>query len=396
MNYVSNNLKKLSSILMIGLTTVSAIGQETENLVPNGSFEATDGKVKKLGGIGSATGWTSPTGARADLFTPSKVPEINAPENFYGKENAKEGSNYAGIVGFSYGNKVPRTYVMTKLVAPLKKGMRYCVKFNVSLAEASKYASNNIGANFSKKPFATEEKTIIKDVAHILHVENDMKKIDQTFAWEQVCGTFTAEGGEKYITIGNFYADDKTKSESNKKSKDIKVDQIIAAYYYLDEVSVTLLEDGQFCDCIIAEEKNEYSTTIYQKAINLNDKMTVNQMIEAHQTFFAFGKTTLTPVGKESLDFIAEKMKADPAIKLEIQGHSDLQEDKVGEEKPLYANMASKRVNAVIVYLTEKGIPEASLIPSVQGSDSPNEEITETDDDDLKMAKNRRVTFKVR
>jgi outer membrane protein OmpA-like peptidoglycan-associated protein len=49
-----------------------------------------------------------------------------------------------------------------------------------------------------------------------------------------------------------------------------------------------------------------------------------------------------------------------------------------------------------MVYLTEKGIEEARMIPSVQGSESPNEEIAETDDDDLKMAKNRRVTFKVR
>lgn len=396
MKYVSNNLKMFGSFMLIGLTTISAFGQQGENLLSNGSFEATDGKVKKLGGISSATGWASPTGARADLFTSSKVAEINTPDNFYGKESAKEGTNYAGIVAFSFGNKVPRSYVMSKLDAPLKKGMRYCVKFNVSLAEASKYASNNIGANFSKKPFATDTKTVIKDVAHILHAQNDNIKINQTFAWEQICGTFTAEGGEKYITIGNFYGDDVTKSESNKKSKEVKVDQIIAAYYYLDDISVTLLDDGQLCDCILAEERNEYSSTIYQKAINLNDKMTVNQMIEAQQTFFAFGKTTLTPVGQESLDLIAEKMKANPAIKLEVQGHSDVQEDKVGEEKPLYANMASKRVNAVILYLTEKGVPEASLIPSVQGSESPNGEIVETDEEDLKMAKNRRVTFKVR
>jgi outer membrane protein OmpA-like peptidoglycan-associated protein len=176
----------------------------------------------------------------------------------------------------------------------------------------------------------------------------------------------------------------------------MKKTQIIAAYYYIDEVSVMLLEEDQFCDCLIAEERNEYSATIYQKAINLNDKMTVNQMIEAQQLFFAFGKDNLTPVGKESLDLIVSKMKANPALKLEIQGHSDAQEDKVGEEKPAYAKMDSKRVNAVIVYLTENGITEARLIPSGQGSESPNEEAYESDDEDLKMAKNRRVTFKVR
>lgn len=395
MNYVSNNLKMIGAICMIGFSSLSTFAQEGENLVPNGSFEATDGKVKKLGGIESATGWTSPTGARADLFAPGKIAEINVPVNIYGKENAKDGTNYAGIVGFSYGNKVPRTYLMVKLDAPLKKGMKYCVKFNASLAEASKYASNNVGVNFSKKPFATDEKTIIKDVAHILHQNNDTKKLNQTYNWEQVCGTFEAEGGEKYLTIGNFSADDQTKSENNKKPKDMKIDQVIAAYYYIDNVSVVLINEGQKCDCLI-EETEQYSSTIYQKAIVLNDKMSSTQKIEAQQAYFAFGKTTLTTEGQNSLDLIAELMKAEPALKLEVMGHSDPEEDKVGLEKPQYADMASRRVNAVIVYLTEKGVEESRLIPSPQGNESPNEEISETDEPDLKMAKNRRVTFKVR
>lgn len=394
MNCVTNNLKKFSSIVLIGLSTVSSFAQEGENLVPNGSFEATDGKVKKLGGIESATGWTSPTGARADLFTPSKVPDINTPNNLYGKEEAKEGTNYAGIVGYSFGNKVPRSYLMVKLDAPLKKGMKYCVKFNVSLAEGSKYASNNIGANLSKKPFATEEKTIIKDVAHVLHPENDMKKFNQMFSWDQVCGTFTAEGGEKYLTIGNFYADDKTKQENNKKPKDVKVDQVIAAYYYIDNVSIVMLNDGEKCDCIVAEDNSEFSTTIYQKAVILNDKMTVNQKIDKQQVFFAFGKTSLTPSGKESLDFIAEQLKANPTMKIEVQGYSDPEEDKVGVEKPQYAEMSRKRVDAVIVYLTEKGIDASRIIGVDKGSENPNDEISDSDDEDLKMAKNRRVFFR--
>jgi outer membrane protein OmpA-like peptidoglycan-associated protein len=395
MSYVSNNLKKFSAFLFVGMTSLSAIAQQGENLVPNGSFEATDGKVKKLGSIESAMGWTSPTGARADLFTPGKVPEINTPDNVFGKEAAKEGSNYAGIVGFSYGNKVPRTYLMVKLDAPLKKGMKYCVKFNASLAESSKYASNNIGANFSKKPFATDEKTIIKDVAHVLHYDNENHKINQTYNWDQICGTYEAEGGEKYLTIGNFYPDDKTKSENNKKPKDMKIDQVIAAYYYIDDVSVLLINEGEKCDCLV-EEKDDYSTTIYQKAVVLNDKMTTTQKIEAQQTYYAFGKTTLTSEGKASLDLIAELMKADPAMKLEVMGHSDAEEDKVGIEKPQYADMALKRVNAVVLYLTEKGIEESRMIPSPQGSETPSDEIAATDEPDLKMAKNRRVTFRVR
>lgn len=387
-------MMRVSTIFVLGLSTFSAFAQE--NLVPNGSFEATEGKIKKIGAISSATGWSSPTAVQADLFIPGKVMEINVPDNMYGKEDAKEGSNYAGIVAFSVGNKVPRSYLMTKLSTPLKKGMRYCVKFSLSLADGSKYASNQIGVNFSKKQFGTEDKAIIKDVAHVLHANNDTKKINQMYNWDQVCGIYEATGGEKFITIGNFYPDANTSSETNRKNKDLKINQIVAAYYYIDDVSVELLGKNDKCDCQIEVDQDNYSTTVYQKAVNLNDKMTPAQKIEKQQLFFAFGKTTVTPTGKEALDFVIKTLKENPTMKLEILGHSDPEEDKVGKEKGQYAEMSTKRVDAIQAYFMEKGIPEARLIASPQGSELPNEEISTADEDDLKQAKNRRVTFKVR
>lgn len=394
MKYVSKKMMRVSTIFVLGLCASSAFAQE--NLVPNGSFEATEGKIKKVGAISSATGWTSPTAVQADLFVPGKVLEINVPDNMYGKEDAKEGSNYAGIVAFSVGNKVPRSYLMTKLSTPLKKGMRYCVKFSLSLADGSKYASNQIGVNFSKKQFGTEDKAIIKDVAHVLHANNDTKKINQMYNWDQVCGIYEATGGEKFITIGNFYPDANTSSETNRKNKDLKINQIVAAYYYIDDVSVELLGKNDKCDCQIEVDQDNYSTTVYQKAVNLNDKMTPAQKIEKQQLFFAFGKTTVTPTGKEALDFVIKTLKENPTMKLEILGHSDPEEDKVGKEKGQYAEMSTKRVDAIQAYFMEKGIPEARLIASPQGSELPNEEISTADEDDLKQAKNRRVTFKVR
>jgi len=395
MNYVSKNFKNVVSILFVGLLTTNSFAQG-ENLLSNGGFESTDGKVKKLGGIESATTWTSPTGVRADLFTPGKVIDISTPMNIYGKEEAKEGSNYAGIVAFSFGDKVPRSYIMAKLDSPLKKGMKYCVSFHVSLAEASKYASNNIGANLSKKPFATDSKTAIIDEAHVKHYNN--KVFNATYNWDKVCGIFEAEGGEKYITIGNFDHNDKTKYENNKKpnNKEMKLTQVISAYYYIDDISIQLIDNNEQCDCLITENENNYSSTIYQKAVVLNDKMTSAEKVEAQKVFFAFGKTTLTTEGEEALDLIAEEMKANTSMKLEVMGHSDAEEDKVGLEKEMYADMASKRVNAVMSYLMDKGIEEGRMIPSSQGSSEPSDEIEDSDDDDLKMAKNRRVTFKVR
>ncbi len=391
MKCVNIKTGKIAALFAAALVCGQVTAQSV-NLVPNGSFEATTGKVKKVGAIDEVTGWTSPTGAKADVFLPNKLPAINVPENMFGKEVAKEGSNYVGIVAYSYNDKVPRSYAMVKLDAPLKKGVRYCVTFNVSLAEASKYACNQLGANFSNKPFATETKTSIIDVAHVQHRDN--KIINATYNWEKICGVYEAKGGEKYLTIGNFIKNENVKTETNKKPKEMKVEQALSAYYFLDDVSVVMMDASAECSCAGDEPKNEYSTTVFQKSVIVNSKMTPAQVVNAQQTFFAFGKSNFSPEGKAMLDLIAAKLTENPAMKLEVIGHSDTMEDSVGIEKTQYSGMAEKRVDAVITYLKGKGIDPNRLISVVENSSQPNDEISESDDQDLQMAKNRRVTFR--
>lgn len=396
MNLNTNTMTKLIWTMSLGVLSLGAIAQEGENLIDNGSFESTDKSPKKLGSIENATGWVSPTGVRADLFTSSKIPDINVPENIYGKEHPKEGGNYAGIVGYSYGNKVPRSYVMTKINVPLKKDMRYCVKFNVSLAEASKYATNNIGAKLSKKPFGTDSKLPLIDDASLLHFNNDHKIMSARYDWTEVCGVVIAEGGEKYITIGNFSSDDDTKQERMKKDPNVKTTQIIAAYYYVDDVSIRLLNEDEKCDCQAEESAQEFSPVIYQKVFNLTEDMTPKDKIEIQEIFFAFGKDKLTTEGEGSLDLIATIMKENPSMKLQINGHNNAEEDSVGVENDYYADMDNKRIGTVMSYLMEKGIPEARIIFTRKGSEEPSKDTTPEDSEELILAKSRRVTFQVR
>lgn len=393
---MKSNTRSIATILaVIPMSLLSLTFGQGENLVENGSFESTTGKTKKLGGIETATGWVSPTGARADLFTPAaKLPEISTPTNIYGAEEPKDGKNYAGIVAYSYNDKMPRTYLMAKLTTPLKKGMSYCVQLNISLAELSKYSSNQIGAHLSNKAFGTEEKSSIIAETHILHPDN--RVFNAMFGWDRVCATFEAKGGEKYITIGNFSSNDKTRYEKAKKPENVKGTPIIASYYYVDDISVTMLETGQKCDCGGPEiDEEPVSNTIYQKSVVLNDKMTSAQKIEAQANYFGFGKDQLQPAGMASLDVIVAEMKANPTYRLEISGYSDETEIEKSAEKQAYADMDSKRIATVVKYLKEKGIPESRLIKAPKGSSGNNPDINASDDEDLKMAKTRRVTYKV-
>ena len=391
------SIKSISSILTfssIGLMSF-IVKAQNENLVQNGSFESLEGKLKSIGCIENAVGWTSPTGVRADVFTPSKTLDINVPENIYGKEEAKDGTNYAGIVAFSYGDAIPRSYLMTKLTTPLKKGAKYCVKFNLSLAETSKYASNQIGVNFAAKPFGTDAKTAIIDKTQVLDFKN--KIFSGLYNWEQVCATYIAEGGEKFLTIGNFTSNENTKNEKNKKDPKMKNAQVTAAYYYIDDVSVIMLVEDVVCDCEGGQsDDSNYSNTIYQKVINSNDKMSAKEKIELNTEYFGFGKSNLIPSSLVSLDLISILMIENPNLKLEIFGHSDEMEDKLSKEKPQFVEIANRRVNEVMKYLISKGVSESRLIGSTVGISEPNSEISEGDDDDLKLAKNRRVSFKVR
>jgi len=338
------NIASLLTFLSVGLAPFNSSSQ-VENLIDNGGFETIEGKLKSLGCIDLAVGWMSPTGVRADIYSPGKIPEINVPENMYGKEDAKEGINYAGI-------------------------------------------------DFSSKQFGTDSKTAIIDKTHVLDGKN--KIYGAMYNWEQMCGVYYAEGGEKFITIGNFTSNENTKSEKLKKDPTSKKAQIPAAYYYIDDVVVSVISEDAVCECEVASEDVAYSTTIYQKVVNINDKMPVKEQIEKQIAYFGFGKSKLTPDAIVSLDLIANLMKANPEIKLDIAGHSDEMEDKVGTEKSAYADMGNKRINEIIVYLKSKGIQESRFISSPAGSSEPNENIIEGDDDDLKLAKNRRVSFKVR
>lgn len=403
---MKSNVKTIATLIAIlPLSCLTVFGQkkdtkataskevELENLVENGGFEAVTGKPKKLGAIDLATGWSSPTGARADLYmSSSKVPEMSVPQNAYGKEDAKEGQNYVGINAYSYGDKIPRTYVMAKLKTPLKKGTKYCVSFYVSLAELSKYASNNIGMHISKKPFGTDAKTSIVEKTHIMHKDN--KVFNATYNWEKVCGTFEAEGGEKVITIGNFTNNDLTKNERMKAPKDFKGTQSIMAYYYIDEVVINQLEEGKKCDCGGSDDK-QISTTIYSRPPFLKEEMTDKEKIEAQMSFFAQGKTMLQPNVEESLKFIAETMKKNPNMKIEITGYYDEDEKELSKENPLFEDMDLKRVEVVERFLIDKGVSKDRIIKKINGMEGENSEIQVSDSDDLKKAKTRRVTYTV-
>ena len=385
-------MEKMKSIFrllpIIGLT-FGVIAQDAENLVPNGSFEQISGKLRRLGGIEAAEGWVSPTGVSADLYSESsKTPDIQVPQNFYGKEDAVDGSNYAGIVVYSYGDKMPRSYITTKLSSPLKKGMRYRVTFRASLAELSKYSSNKLAAHISKKPFETKEKVpALIDESHIMHPQEMI--FNAMYGWEMVCGEYIAEGGERYITIGNFTPNDQVKDEKNKKPREVKGNQVIAGYYYIDDIGLFLLGPDEMCDCGYSDDAENVVTTVYQRSVTITDKMTMADKISAQNVFYAKGKYDITLAGDETLNLIAKWMSENPEVTITVSGHNDMEE----AESEEYSDISMKRAEYIRSLLVNKDVDvnRIKIADAKNNTKAPFAE--EGDDDQLKNAKERRVSF---
>jgi outer membrane protein OmpA-like peptidoglycan-associated protein len=383
-------MKMKSVYVFLGLCLVasSAFGQDDDkNIVKNPGFESANTKsLKKTKKIELAEGWFSPTADYADLYSKDAgAPEIiGVPNNARGMEEAAEGSNYAGIVAYSYNDKFPRTYVMTKLEVPLRKGTKYCVQFKVSLSDLSKYASNNIGAHLSKKALENDEKVSLIVDTHVKHSKN--KVFNQQFNWETVCGVYEANGDEEWITIGNFATNKETKYEQMKKPATMKSGtQTADAYYFIDDVRVFQLDSIQECQC---EKENIVQETdiIYTKQVITNKELTFAEKLENGAVYFASKKIELTDGAKRDLIVLAEAMK-NSSETITVHGHCDAIEAKAAETDPSLKYIAQRRANVVKKFLEEQGVPADRL--EVVSHDA--NELDDQGDSDISHAKNRRV-----
>jgi outer membrane protein OmpA-like peptidoglycan-associated protein len=297
-----------------------------------------------------------------------------------------------------------RSYITIELMqgkesVTLKKGLTYCVEYSISLSESSKFACNNLGAYFSKAaPGNGEAGAIYMAGDHVMKSQFN-KVYNGFFGWEKVCNTYTAKGDEKFITIGNFDLNDKTQFQAVKKPKDADADPLTHAYYYIDNIIVRLVDSPSECACYNTKPpriEDSFSTLVFDKTPEINDKMTIDKQIAAQTVYFRAGKTSLTESARENLDFIIDQMGSNPAMIIEVTGHNDALEIKAGEENEDYADMDRKRVAAVIKYLVNNGISEERLVKSYKSDGVPSKEISEDDDQEVKDAKSRRVEFSVK
>jgi len=379
------NCKNLMLLLLPCLMMLSsAFGQG--NQVVNSSFDNLTGKVKKGGEITLTGDWYSPSLNPADIFTKeAKNEQYAVPNNLRGAADPMQGDGYAGIRIYGEKETHPRTYLETRFKKPLQAGKTYCVKFYVTLGELSKYAANNIGCHISSKAITAKDIETYKLVPQIRHSAN--KIYDDQFEWQEICQTFQATGGERYMTIGNFAPQTEVEKKAMRRPRGFTGQQQREAYYYIENIEVrNLVEmDKGACDC----EKDPGGKTlnvVYTRNVsdeaNLKDKTT----LETTKVYFDEGASDIQGKYESGLNTVIRLMITNPDATIELNGHTDNI-----EQLRVEGDLSVQRCLSVKEFLVAKGVA-ADRVKTVGHSDKMPVSTLQTSQD---RAQNRRVEFVV-
>ncbi|MBP5515341.1 MAG: OmpA family protein [Bacteroidales bacterium] len=397
-------MRKVWILLAVLLASLNATEAQTKsmlssNLVFNPSFEEYRECPRRIDALGTLTivdAWYQPTAGSADYYNVCGSRECSVPKNKLGIQEPHSGVGYCGI----YCSKTDyREYLQTQLKEPLKANEMYRISFYVSLSEYSSGSVATIGALFTQNRVNDTVRSVLmrKEVRNIgsgisqtvasyfePQVVNDYNHVlTDTKGWTLVSGTFVAQGGEQFLTIGNFFP----ASQSNVVDLDSLTYLLPGAYYYIDDVSLVCLgctEDAQpdTVDSVVTDAPGK---TINEFTIS-PDSLQVGSTFVLHNIFFDYDKSTLLQQSYNELQQLLALLKEYPEMRIEVRGHTD------GRGSVDYNNRLSEnRAKAVVDFLVSKGVDQRRLQYKGFGKSMP----IDSNATEAGRARNRRVEFRI-
>ena len=131
---------------------------------------------------------------------------------------------------------------------------------------------------------------------------------------------------------------------------------------------------------------NGAADNLVNKEIELK-KIAIGSKIALRNIFFDTGKSTLRPESNAELDRLVKLMKDVPGLKIEISGHTD----NTGSAT-LNESLSQARAEAVVTYLTSKGIQAGRMTAKGYGSSRP---VASNGNEDGRQ-QNRRTEFEIK
>ena len=213
------------------------------NLVLNQSFEQLIMCRSVSWMYGDVPPWVSPTDGSPDYYNTCQDPGQGVPQNVHGYQFPRTGNAYMGMGCYLFngpGSNL-REYLQGKLNDTLKSNKIYCVSFYVSLANLNPFATqdyNNLAITKIGAYFSLDSLYQLgwDTLPYTPQVESPSGiYLSDTLNWMEISGTFIAQGGERYITLGNFHSVTDTLRITNAFYVG---NQSLVSYYFLDDISV--------------------------------------------------------------------------------------------------------------------------------------------------------------
>ncbi len=344
-----------------------------QNLVKNPSFEDFVNCPNHLGSFDeNVTHWSTPTDGSTDYFNRCST-AMGTPKNFNGSQSANFGHGYAGL--YLYAPDDYREYLQAELSETLVKGKKYRVSFYVSLAERSDFAVKDFGVLFSKdkiqvpgKKELSKRKRYTSPIVNYNFMEIGYSNFySDTKDWILVNTQFTAKGTEKFMTVGNFKTNARTRMFKTKRNARQ------GAYYYVDMFRVVTVDEGAM----------SASDTAVDKAEDLNN-YTLNEIHVFENLLFDFDKFQLLDDGKREMKALFQYINTDESLQITINGHTDT----IGSER-YNLLLSRKRAQAVARYLQGLGLPRDRVTWTGLGDEKP----IASNKTEAGRKQNRRVEF---
>ena len=226
------------------------------NLVPNGDLEIYSNATIYWGcfGILVQNGY-NPNDATPDYFNGLDPNEFKTPSNVQGYQLPHSKIAYAGIILFANSQDFPksnnREYIQFRLMQKMQKDKIYSIHFYVSPTHPTSTSiqlphlylynmgTDAIGIHISQSQITNNSggqiNSLIAVTPQIANLPGNY--LTDTSAWYKISGCYVAQGGEEWITIGNFKDDAHTALQLLHYYPNTPLSDSIA-YVYIDDVSV--------------------------------------------------------------------------------------------------------------------------------------------------------------
>jgi hypothetical protein len=201
-----------AALVILGISITLFTSASGQNLIPNPGFETYSGCPSFVAQMNLATGWNNPSGhgGSADYHHVCGTNAwVQVPNNVFGTQSPHAGNAYMGFALFYQSTPEFREYIYCQLTPPggLTAGTTYSVSWYVSCADNSSMTTDDLqfyvsaaaptwGSGWNAMTTYTPQCAIPSGTY-----------ITNKSGWTLVSATFTAAGGERFLTVGNFLVD---------------------------------------------------------------------------------------------------------------------------------------------------------------------------------------------